>query len=126
MEEYCLTYFMVKYQENFDMKDFCQQLNLNYEHTKKHGGDYWLQIGKNEIFNSNINVMIRETIKELIGKESILLELKDKYNLKYFIERVPIIAYRKSQNYQKLSLEDDIIEFMYKTKTSDDLDYLFM
>ncbi|MBR5145961.1 MAG: hypothetical protein IKV34_04790 [Clostridia bacterium] len=30
----CWTYFMVRYDENFDMKDFCQKLDLDYEHQK--------------------------------------------------------------------------------------------
>lgn len=123
MEEYCLTYFRVEYQDDFDMKDFCQKLNLDYEYVKNWGGENWLQIGKNENFNFNINVMIRKTIKDLIGKEEVLLQLKNKYKLKYYIERVPLITFEKSDTYQKLSLEDDIIEFMYKSKTSDDLDY---
>ena len=123
MEEYCLTYFRVEYQDDFDMKDFCQKLNLDYEYVKNWGGENWLQIGKNENFNFNINVMIRKTIKYLIGKEEVLLQLKNKYKLKYYIERVPLITFEKSDTYQKLSLEDDIIEFMYKSKTSDDLDY---
>ena len=65
--------------------------------------------------------MLRETLKDLIGKEEILLELKNKYNLEYYLERVPLLI--NDASYFKLSLDDDIIEFMYKTKTKDDLDY---
>ena len=65
--------------------------------------------------------MIRETLKDLIGEEDILLELKNKYNLEYYLERVPLLL--NDDNYIKLSLDMDIIEFMYKTKTIDDLDY---
>ena len=122
MDGYCLTYFLVKYDDNFDMKDFCEKLNLDYEYCSRFGTECTLEIGRNELFDSNINVMVRKSIKDLIGKENILLELKEKYNLEYFIERVPIIK-KENKPYLKLSLEDDIIEFMYKSKTSDDLDY---
>ena len=74
-------------------------------------------------FDIDINVMIRRSIKDLIGKEDVLLELKNKYNLTYYLERVAILMSGSDASIQKLSLDDDIIEFMYKTKTSDDLDY---
>ena len=83
MEEYCLTYFRVEYQDDFDMKDFCQKLNLDYEYVKNWGGENWLQIGKNENFNFNINVMIRKTIKDLIGKEEV-----DNVKVEYYSENI--------------------------------------
>ena len=116
---YCLTYFLVKYSNDNFIEDFCQQLNLDYENVKRFGTEETLELGRNEIYDHDINVMIRKTIKDLIGKEDTLLELKEKYNLEYYIERVPII----DGSHQILSLSDDIIEFMYKTKTKDDLDY---
>lgn len=122
--EYCLTYFLVKYhKENFSLKEFCNQLNFDISYIEKWGTDCTIEIGRNEMFNIDINVMIRQSIKDLIGKEDVLLELKNKYNLTYFIVRVPLIISASDNPMQKLSLDDDIIEFMYKTKTSDDLDY---
>jgi hypothetical protein len=111
------------YDENFDMKDFCDKLGLNYEYQKEYGTDCSMEIGRNEVFKINLNEMLRYTLKDLFGKEEILLELKKKYNLEYYLERVPELHSDTTRVNPVLSLDDDIIEFMYKTKTKDDLDY---
>ena len=122
MHKYCLTYFLVKYDiNNFDMKEFASKLSLNYDLLVYFSTDSTIEIGRNEFYQDDINIMIRETLKDLLGKEDILLELKNKYNLEYYLERVPLLL--NDDNYIKLSLDIDIIEFMYKTKTIDDLDY---
>lgn len=118
---YCLTYFRVMFDENFDIKIFCENLGLDYEYYKKFGTDVSLEVGRNEVYDVDINKMVRITLKDLFGKEDILLELKEKYNLEYYLERVPCI-YTESIH-PILSLDNDIIEFLYKTKTMDDLDY---
>lgn len=123
MEKYCLTYFLVEFDENnFDKKEFCDKLGFTYEYVDYWGTESTIEIGRNEFYDDDINVMIRRSIKDLIGKEKALLELKEKFNLTYKLERVPILIKNKKIR-QNLSLDDDIIEFMYKTKTSDDLDY---
>ena len=122
MHKYCLTYFLVKYDiNNFDMKEFASKLSLDYNLLVYFSTDSTIEIGRNEFYQNDINIMIRETLKDLFGKEDILLELKNKYNLEYYLERVPLLL--NDDNYIKLSLDIDIIEFMYKTKTIDDLDY---
>lgn len=122
MHKYCLTYFLVKYDiNNFDMKEFASKLSLDYDLLVYFSTDSTIEIGRNEFYQNDINIMIRETLKDLLGKEDILLELKNKYNLEYYLERVPLLL--NDDNYIKLSLDIDIIEFMYKTKTIDDLDY---
>ena len=122
MHKYCLTYFLVKYDiNNFDMKEFASKLSLDYDLLVYFSTDSTIEIGRNELYQDDINIMIRESLKDLLGKEDILLELKNKYNLEYYLERVPLLL--NDDNYIKLSLDIDIIEFMYKTKTIDDLDY---
>ena len=69
---------------------------------------------------------MRESLKDLFGKEQILAELRKKYCLEYYLERVPtMVAYSDMPN-QLLSLDDDIIAFMYKTGTHDDFDYFLL
>ena len=67
--------------------------------------------------------MVRVTLKDLFGKEEILLSLKEKYALEYYLERVPTLESDSERPNQCLSLDFDIIEFLYKTRTRDDLDY---
>lgn len=124
MSDYCLTYFLVKFDiNNFDYDDFANQLNLDLKLLKRFGTDETIEIGRNELFDIDINVMIRRSIKDLIGKEDILLKLKNKYNLEYYIERVPWLVANTEKPRQILSLDYDIIAFMYKAQVCDDLDY---
>lgn len=123
----CLTYFCVIYdEETFDSKDFFNSLNLDYEIFERFGTNKSIEIGRNEIFNININEMVRVTLKDLFGKEEILLSLKKKYNLTYYLERVPSLVYDTDEPNQILSLEPDIVEFLYKSQTEDDLDYYIL
>ena len=121
MEKYCLTYFLVKFDLNhFDMLEFSKVLDLDYQMLERFGTESTIEIGRNEFYNDDINVMVRTTLKDLFGKEDKLLYLKNKYKLEYVLERVPCTLDTQKI---KLSLDDDIIEFLYKTKTKDDLDY---
>ena len=123
----CLTYFCVIYdEETFDSKDFFNSLNLDYEIFERFGTNKSIEIGRNEIFDININEMVRVTLKDLFGKVEILLSLKKKYNLTYYLERVPSLVYDTDEPNQILSLEPDIVEFLYKSQTEDDLDYYIL
>ena len=123
MERACYTYFYVAFGEDFDLKDFCAQLGLSYEKTLKCVHKNSLKLGRNDEFNIDINEMVRVTLKDLFGKEEILLSLKEKYALEYYLERVPTLEADSERPNQCLSLDFDIIEFLYKTRTRDDLDY---
>ena len=67
--------------------------------------------------------MLRKTLKDLFGKEKVLVELKQQYNFEYFLARVPEIYSESDEPNQILSLEPDIIKFLCETETIDDLDY---
>ena len=118
---YCLNYFRVLYDEKFDMIDFCKCLGIDYEYYKNYGTDVSMEIGRNEIYDVDINKMVRITLKDLFGKEDVLVMLKEKYNLEYYLERV--LGIYCDSVHPILSLDADIIEFLYKSKTIDDLDY---
>lgn len=120
----CLTYFCVYIgNKPFDLKDFCERLSLDYEYIKDYGTDVTVHIGENYEFDIDINAMLRKSLKDLFGKEEILVEMKKKYALEYYIERVPTLVADGEIPNQLLSLDSDIIEFMYKTGAHDDLDY---
>ena len=128
MEKYCLTYFLVFADaKTFDFADFCNCLELNFEKmqdwTVINDGVQSIEIGRNEVYDDDVNVMIRRTLKDLFGKEEILASLKTKYNLDFWLERVPIILVGENKPRQKLSLDADVITFMHNTGTRDDLDY---
>ena len=123
MSRYCLTYFLVQFGENFNLRDFCSLLGLSLGETERFGTDCTLDIGRNEVFDIDVNEMLRVTLKNLFGKEKQLLALKERYGLTYYLERVPTLEVDSDEPNQILSLAPDIIEFLYKTQTIDDLDY---
>ena len=86
----------------------------------ENGTEDHIFIGYHYDYKEDVNEMVRYSLKDLFGKEEILLKLKNKYNLTYKLERVPTLFKKRRIN---ISLSPDIIEFLYKTQTIDDLDY---
>lgn len=125
MKYHCLTYFRVDFDRGFDLLEFSGALDLKYEVLLDFKCDNSLYIGYNTDFDINCNVMLRKTLKDLFGKEDILLKLKHQFNLVYYLERVPVVFSSDTSN-MILSLEKDIVEFLYKTDTIDDLDYIVL
>lgn len=116
-----LTHFIVKYDPNtFSFEDFCKQLNLNLKETKNNGTEDSVFIGYHYDYKEDVNDMVRYTLKDLFSKEETLLKLKEKYNLTYKLKRVPTLLKKRRIN---VSLSSDIIAFLYKTQSIDDLDY---
>ena len=118
----CLTYFLIDSEQMIDTNEILQTLKLSVVNFSNIT-DKKIEIGRCEEYDVNINNMIRNTIKELLGKEEILLELKDKYNLKYYLSKVLVLDDLCDDPTPILGLEADVVEFLYKTKTIDDLDY---
>ena len=74
MMPYCLTYLLIEYQpDNFDLQDFCAQLSLDFVQTQRFSADGFIELGRNELFDKDVNVMLRESLKNVLGKEDILL-----------------------------------------------------
>ena len=80
-------------------------------------------IGLNEEYNVDVNEMLRWTLKDLFGKEQKLLEMKNRFSLTTTLEIVPHIVVDCGEPSQILSLDSDIIAFLYKSGTAVDLDY---
>lgn len=127
----CRTYFMIT--GNFDINEIVNTLDLKAYKAYKKGEEYKIskrvrefdeiKIGFNDNYNVDINEMIRETLKEISTKIDALVNLKKELNLEYALILVPEIYSDSEEPKQILSLESDIIEFLYLTKTEIDLDY---
>ena len=127
----CRTYFVIT--GDFNANDILNALEVeNYEIFKK-GEEYKIskrkrefdeiKIGFNNSYNVDINEMIRETLKDITSKTDILSRLKKEYNLEYSLILVPEIYSDSDEPKQILSLDKDIIKFLYLTETDIDLDY---
>ena len=80
-------------------------------------------IGLNEEYNCEVSEMVRVTLKDLFGKEDIIRELKNKFSATAAIVIVPYISSQSEEPPQSLSLDKDIIEFLYKSDAGVDMDY---
>lgn len=83
-------------------------------------------IGMNTEYRTDVNIMIRKTIGELVGKEEALKKIAKEAGLKFYLVIVPEIAALSDVVSPILSLEDDIIEFLYKSGVKMDLDYYIL
>ncbi len=127
----CRTYFRIT--GNFDTKEVLNILDIKADNVFNKGETIEkskrirefdeITIGFNNEYDVNINVMIRKTLKDLIPKIAILADLKKTLSLEYYLVLVPEIYSESEVPNQILSLENDIIEFLYLTKTEQDLDY---
>ena len=118
----CLTYFLVYSEEIINTNEIIKSLEIDESVISKIT-EQSIEIGRCEQYDVNINNMVRYTIKELLGKEETLLMLKEKHNLEYYLSKVMVVDDMCDEPTPILGLEADVIEFLYKTKTIDDIDY---
>ena len=83
-------------------------------------------IGYNANYDVNVNQMIRVTLNNLFGKEDKIRELCEKFGVTTCLEIVPYIVEDSNEPTQILSLERDIINFLYNSGTEMDLDYYIL
>ena len=127
----CRTYFLIL--GDFDAKELLRRMGIkNAEATNRgepHGrrgaisSTSRLEIGYNGEYDPDISVMIRKTISELLPFAGGMARLKEELGLEYYLETVAEIEGASDEPKPILSLDDDIIEFLYITKTKHDLDY---
>ena len=69
----------------------------------------------------NINEMLRKTLSGLFGKESAIKELQDRFQVQAVLRIV--FYFDKNTDVQELSLERDIIAFLYQANVIYELTY---
>lgn len=139
----CKTYLSVNFE--FDRKKNAELLRLHRDCTPEELGIFnkeevedfiteklgvtpkWRRhhfvIGYNEKYDVDVNEMLRVTLNGLFGKEDLIKELQQKFALTAVLEIVPYIAEESEEPKQYLTLERDIIDFLYKSGAEMDLDY---
>ena len=83
----------------------------------------YAKFGLNEEYDVDVNVMIRKTIAPFLDKIDLLCHLKNSFGLEYAIVIVPELVAESDEPKPVLSLDRDIVEFMYLTGATHDLDY---
>lgn len=73
-----------------------------------------VEIGRNEEYDADVNVMIRKTLKHLFGKEKGLRAIQDEYWLAMTLDVVVLTDKDSKEPPQNLQLDEDIKEFLQK------------
>ena len=114
----CRTYFAI-----YGAKDAAALLSeLGLENAQVRCNNS-IMIGFNDTYNVDINEMFRVTLQSLFEKTALLAQLKDKYSLEYYLVGVPEIVSESDDPHQILGVNEEIVAFLYQSKTKLDLDY---
>lgn len=116
----CKTYFSVGFDGNAEELERFIVDNLGV--TPGRDGRYFI-IGGNSRYSPDVNKMLAVTLKDLFGKEDKIKEMQEKFSVTCALEIVPYIASSSEKPPQNLSLNAEIIDFLYNSGTAMDLDY---
>ena len=127
-EHACRTYFCIT--GDFRTRNVTERLGITpYKRMDSHlfsgRTTDWseLHYGYNDVYDVDLNRMLRVTLKELLPLKAELVALKAEFNLTYSLVAVPEIASTSDEPKPILSLASDIVAFLYETGTEIDLDY---
>lgn len=81
------------------------------------------EIGNCSSYDADVNVMIRTTLRGIIDKARRLGEICEHFGVTATLEVVPTIVGGSQEPSQCLSLDKDIIAFLYESGAEYDLDY---
>lgn len=81
------------------------------------------RIGLNDNYDVDVNVMLRETLKDFLGKEDVLKKFQSVENVSVSLEIFATIIKDSEEPNQYLSIDDDIIEFLSKADIKLNLNY---
>lgn len=127
----CYTYFRIV--GNFDPDDVTELLQLTPEKTwkigdlRRNGTKYnfahW-EIGRCTEYDVHVENQMRKTISVLQDKIALLNQIRQEYDVRFFLEIVPYM-YVDDKN-PCLAPSLDIIDFCHATRTEIDIDmYIF-
>ena len=123
----CTTYFRMV--GDFDPNEITKKLGLKpFECWKKgmrrHGGSLYTvsawHFGKCDTYDPDTARQMEQTIRELRGKTELLREIREKYEVSYYLEVVPRLY--PGNVTPSLSPSPEVLEFCHATKTLVDID----
>lgn len=74
----------------------------------------WLRFGLNPEYDPDVNVMLRQTLKDLFGKEDRLREIQEKYFVSMRLEIYTTFITDSKEPKQNLKIDSDIRNFLKK------------
>lgn len=125
----CLYFrFDPEIEQNADIGRMILDFDCALNELWRFGGG-WLQCGSifrteyNEEYDVDVNNMVRKTIADFVGREKETAQLQERLHGRIYLEILPRIKKNSSDPAPILSLDDDIIEFLYKSKIGMDMHY---
>ena len=119
----CRSYFNITSEKEINIEIVCNMLTIDRKEIILCKNSNSINIGLCEEYNLDTNNMLRKTLSNLFGKEDRLRKLKEHFNFTYYLARVVEFDSSCDEPTPILGLEQDIIEFLYKSETLDDIDY---
>jgi hypothetical protein len=121
----CLVYLSVVPQKGGDTEKSLDRAErelkkFDVEVVRKKNG---LNVCANEEYDVYVSNMVRKCIHNFVGREEQLKDILICCGLEMYLEIVPQIVANSVEPEPCLSLDGDIIEFLYKTGVKHDLDY---
>ena len=127
----CYTYFCII--GNFDPDVISEKLSLTPERSRRigdkiSGGNVcssarW-EIGRCEEYDVHVENQMRKTISALLDKTDLLNQIREEFDVEFFLEIVPSIYVDDIT--PCLAPPLDVIDFLHQTRTKIDIDmYLF-
>lgn len=118
----CRTYLRLCVGGDHDNKSTEQMLDaFTKDWRRLRDGEY--EIANNEIYDVDINNMIRKTVRAFIGREKEVKQLLKRLGAQLYLEVVPHIYADSERPKPILSLNADNVAFLYKSGILFDLDY---
>lgn len=103
---------IIRNEETFDRNVVADELGNVSENFEQLAN--WLRLGLNDNYSADINVMLRETLKELFGKEQLLKDIQDRRFVPMTLEVFVTVIKDSDEPKQNLTIDKDIKEFMKK------------
>ncbi len=117
----CETSLRIVFSDEFEAESYAERVAAFDPHAaRKHRG---YELGLCDAYDPDVNVMIRKTLANFFGREEELKALKEDSGCKLYLEIVPWIVKGSEEPAPLLSLDPDIIEFLYRAQIRHDLDY---
>lgn len=130
MKNSCYTYFKIVGQFNTD--DISDILGLTPEEKwdigdeRKNGSEFdfanW-SIGYCNDYDIDTEVQMEKTISKLMDKKEELKQIREKYDVEFYLEVVPTLCVEEST--PALAPSMAVIDFCYETRTQIDIDLYF-
>ncbi len=108
--KHCCTTYLGIWTETFTFEDKILSITEDFEQF-----DNWFRIGFNEEYDTDVNVMLRKTLKDLFGKEERLKDVFGWLGVPITLEIYATVIEDSDEPKQNLTIDKDVTDFLQKS-----------